>query len=86
MLLADALRGAALVAWLFCLACLSPAVWRIMRRRGRYLDPIWGLVFMLAINRLTFIARVSLEASHITAALLALAMGAVTLSFQRHDR
>jgi hypothetical protein len=29
---------------------------------------------------------VSLEASHITAALLAIAMGAVTLSFQRHDR
>ena len=86
MLLADALRGAALVAWLFCLACLSPAVWRIMRRRGRYLDPIWGLVFMLAVNRVTFIARVSFETSHITAILLAIAMGAVTLSFQRHDR
>ncbi|WP_277969317.1 hypothetical protein [Sphingomonas echinoides] len=86
MLLADALRGAALCAWLFCLACLSPAVWRILRRRGRYLDPIWGLVFMLAVNRVTFIARVSFETSHITAILLAIAMGAVTLSFQRHDR
>lgn len=86
MLLADALRGAALCAWLFCLACLSPAVWRIIRRRGRYLDPIWGLVFMLAVNRVTFIARVSFETSHITAILLAIAMGAVTLSFQRHDR
>ncbi|WP_242137389.1 hypothetical protein [Sphingomonas sp. TREG-RG-20F-R18-01] len=86
MLLADALRGAALCAWLFCLACLSPAVWRILRRRGRYLDPIWGLVFMLAINRVTFITRLSLELSHLTAGLLAIAMGAVTLSFQRHDR
>lgn len=86
MLLADALRGAALVAWVFCLICLLPAIWRIGWRRSRYLDPIWGTVFLLALNRLTFIARVSLEFSHLTAAALAIGMGALALSFQRHDR
>ena len=86
MLLADALRGAAVPAWLFCLICLSPAVLRLMRQKARYLDPIWGVVFMLGLNRLLFISRVSMESGYVTAIILAVSMGCVSLSYQRHDR
>ena len=73
-------------AWLSCLACLSPAVWRIMRRRARSLDPIWGVVFLPVLNRLTFLAKVSPLISHATAVALALVMSALTVSYQRSDR
>lgn len=81
----DILRMAAIPAWLLCLACLSPAVARILQRKGRSLDPIWGVVFLLAVNRLSFLARVSIELSHITAIVLALAMAAISIGYQRHD-
>lgn len=80
------LRVGSATAWLICIACLAPAVLRLFRGRGRYLDPIWSLVFLLAINRLTFLAAVSREASHATAICMALAMAMMTLSYQRHDR
>ncbi len=86
MLLADALRGAAVGAWLICLGCLSPAVARIFRRRGRYLDPVWGIVFLLALNRLSFLFRVHAVLSYTTALILALVMGAGSLWYQKHDR
>lgn len=81
----EALRIAGLPAWLLCIACLMPAVLRILRRRGRYLDPIWAVVFLLAVNRLSFLLRVSPELSHLTAVLLALAMAATTVGYQRSD-
>jgi hypothetical protein len=73
-------------AWLLCLACLSPAVLRIARRRARSLDPIWGVVFLLAVNRLSFLFHVEPLVSHGTAFLLAIAMAVLTLWYQRHDR
>lgn len=86
MTFTDALRAVGLIAWLFCLACLLPAIGRILRRRARYFDPVWGVVFMLALNRLSFISRVSIEGSYATAIVLAIAMGCLSLSFQRYDR
>ena len=79
------LRLAGIPAWLLCLACLIPAVLRILRRRGRYLDPIWGVVFLLAVNRMSFLLRVSTELSHLTAVVLALAMAWIAIGYQRHD-
>jgi hypothetical protein len=73
-------------AWLMCLACLSPALYRLMRRRPRYLDPIWGLVALLTLNRLSFLFHVSIKGSHATAILLALAMAWMSTSYQWHDR
>ncbi|MBW6522396.1 hypothetical protein KZ810_02695 [Sphingomonas sp. RHCKR47] len=73
-------------AWLFCLACLAPAVWRLVRRRARSLDPIWGVVFLLVVNRLTFLAKLSPLISHSTAVALALVMSALTISYQWSDR
>ena len=75
-----------LYAWLLCLLCLCPAVWRIMTLRPRSLDPIWGLVFLLAMNRLSFLAHISPEVSHATALILALAMAALSTWYQRTDR
>lgn len=80
-----ALRIASVPAWLACVACLSPAVLRMLRGRGRYLDPIWAIVFLLAINRLLFLTRVSLELSHATALVLAVVMAAFSLWYQRRD-
>jgi hypothetical protein len=76
---------AGVIGWLICLAALSPAVFRLMGARGRYLDPIWAIVFLLAVNRLTFLLQVSRPLSHITALLLALAMAWFSLWYQRHD-
>ena len=73
-------------AWLLCMACLFPAVWRIARRRARSLDPIWGVVFLLSVNRLAFLFHVQPLISHGTALLLAIAMSCLTLWYQRHDR
>jgi len=73
-------------AWLLCLACLSPAAWRLLRRRARSLDPIWGVVFLLVLNRLTFLAKLSPLISHATAVALALVMAGLTVSYQRGDR
>jgi len=80
------LRAASVPAWLFCLACLSPAVWRLLRGRGRYYDPVWAVVFLLTLNRLSFLFSVSAEMSHATALVLALVMGAWSLWYQKRDR
>lgn len=85
-LAADHLRLMNVGAWLFCLACLSPAVVRQVTWRGRYLDPIWSVVFLLALNRLSFLLRLSIEGSHVTAFALAIGMGLMSASYQRHDR
>jgi lipopolysaccharide export LptBFGC system permease protein LptF len=86
MLLTDALRAAAIVAWLICLACLSPAVGRMFTRRSLYLDPVWGIVFLLALNRLSFLFRINAILSFTTAFILALVMGAGSIWYQKHDR
>uniref|UniRef100_UPI0035CB444E hypothetical protein n=1 Tax=uncultured Sphingomonas sp. TaxID=158754 RepID=UPI0035CB444E len=80
-----ALRLLSVPAWLICIGCLAPAIWRLIRGRGRNLDPIWGVVFLLAVNRMSFLLRVSAEMSHATAALLALAMAWTAHWYQRHD-
>jgi hypothetical protein len=79
------LRLASVPAWLVCIACLVPAVWRLLRHRGRHLDPIWGIVFLLALNRLSFLWRVSAEFSHASAVVLALTMAWFSRWYQRHD-
>lgn len=79
------MRGS-IAAWLLCLACLAPAIWRIVCRRPRLTDPIWCLVSLLAINRLLFLIHVPREIAHGTAIALAMSMAALTLSYQRHDR
>lgn len=82
----DVLRVAGLPAWFVCLGCLLPAVIRLLRGKGRYLDPIWGIVFLLALNRVSFLLRISAEVSHATAIALALVMGSGSLWYQMHDR
>lgn len=73
-------------AWCFCIACLLPAVWRLLRRRGRYLDPVWALVAILALNRLSFMLADADSLSRGTAAALAVVMGGMSLSYQKGDR
>ncbi|WP_242149643.1 hypothetical protein [Sphingomonas sp. BAUL-RG-20F-R05-02] len=85
MTLTDVIRLGGLASWVFCLACLTSAVVRIAQRRPRYLDPIWGLVFLLAINRISFALRISPDWSRATAMILAIAMGLISLSYQRSD-
>lgn len=75
-----------LYAWLLCLLCLSPALLRIAMLRPRRLDPIWGLVAMLAMNRLSFLLRISPQVSHATAIALAVAMALLSISYQASDR
>jgi hypothetical protein len=67
------------------LLALLPAVLRLMRGKGRYLDPIWALVFLLAVNRLTFLFDVSRPLSHLMALILALAMAHFSHWYQRRD-
>ena len=77
--------AASFACWLFCIGCLMPAVLRIVRRRPRYLDPIWGLVFLLAANRISFVLQVSSEGSRVTAMAMAIGMGLLSLSYQKRD-
>jgi hypothetical protein len=85
MTLTDAIRLGGLASWVFCLACLTPAVLRIARRRPQYLDPVWGLVFLLALNRISFALRISPDGSRATAMVLAIGMGFISWSYQRRD-
>ncbi|UAK25876.1 hypothetical protein [Sphingomonas nostoxanthinifaciens] len=79
------LRGGSVAAWIICIACLLPAVLRLVRFRGRYLDGLWGTVFLLAVNRLAFLTHISAEASLATAIVLALTMAYLSTWYQRHD-
>lgn len=72
-------------AWVLCLACLSPAIWRLVRWRQRYLDPIWLIVFLLAANRLSYMTHAAPDVSNVSATALALIMAGVSWSYQRHD-
>jgi hypothetical protein len=81
----DIPQPVSVASWLICLLCLSPAVWRIANRRALSLDPIWGVVFLLAVNRLSFLFHAQPIAAHGTAVLLALAMAGLTQWYQRHD-
>lgn len=78
--------AASIAAWIVCLAALSPAIWRMARRRGRYLDPVWGLVFLLAANRLSFLLFDAEAFSRATAAALAIVMAVVSTSYQKDDK
>lgn len=73
------------IAWLICLLALMPAIVRLLVGKGRYLDPIWGIVFLLAVNRLTFLFSISRPLSHLTALILALVMAYFARWYQRHD-
>lgn len=73
------------IVWAVCLVCMSPAVCRIAFGRSRSLDPIWGLMTLLVVNRLSFLLHVSREVSHLTAILLAIGSTIVTVSYQRWD-
>jgi len=79
------LRPVSIPAWLICLLCLSPAILRLLRGRGRYLDPIWAIVFLLAINRVLYLSHLSPELSRGSAIVLALTMGGFSLWYQHHD-
>jgi hypothetical protein len=81
----EPLRLVGVLCWLICLASLLPAVVRLITGRGRYLDPLLALIFLLAVNRLTFLFRVSWEGSQMTAAVLALIMAGFSIWYQRHD-
>ncbi len=72
-------------AWGICILCLMPAFARMTVGRGRRLDAIWAVVLLLAINRESFLFRVSPALSHASAALLALVMAAFSAWYQRHD-
>lgn len=73
------------VAWSLCLLALSPAVYRLGRRRWRSLDPIWCVMFLLALNRLSFVLKVSQPLSQATAVALALTLAVLATSYQRSD-
>lgn len=83
---ADVPQPISVAVWALCLLCLSPAVWRVVRRRAQSLDPIWGVVFLLVLNRLSFLFKASPLVSHSTAVVLGLVMSALTVSYQRSDR
>lgn len=83
---ADVPQPVSVAVWALCLVCLSPAVWRLLGRRARSLDPIWGVVFLLVLNRLSFLFKASPLISHSSAVALALVMSALTVSYQRGDR
>ena len=81
-----ALVQVSIPAWCLVLACLAPAAWRLMRRRTRYLDALWGVVGMLALNRLGLLFHISREVSHASGAALAFALAWMVVSYQRLDR
>ena len=81
----DVLRAASGVTWTVVLVCLAPAVWRLISHRGRHLDALLGLIFLLALNRLSFLLRISPEFSHAGALLLAMALVPLAVWYQRHD-
>jgi hypothetical protein len=79
------LRLASVPVWLLLAGCLVPAVWRMLWHRGRHYDPVWAIVFLLTLNRLSFVFRVSAEFSHASAIVLALTMAGFSRWYQRHD-
>lgn len=81
----DPMRTERLAAWLICLAVLTPAVWRLLRWRQRYLDTIWLVVALLVVNRLSYLFQAPAAASHGTSTFLALAMAVVAWTYQRRD-
>ena len=72
-------------AWVICIACLIPAIWRMVRGTGRYLDAIWAVVLLLAVNRESFLFHVSPVFSHASAAILAIVLAGFCVWYQRHD-
>lgn len=81
----DAFRLASVAGWCICLGCFAPAIGRLLRGRGRLHDPIWGLMFLLAANRLLFLSRASPEAAQSMAAVLALVTAYFAVWYQRYD-
>lgn len=79
-------RWGSIAAWALCLCVLLPPAWRMLARRSLYLDPLWCIVGLLALNRESFLLRISATGSHATALLLALAMAGMSWSYQRVDR
>ena len=79
------LRIASGAASLLCLLVMIPAVYRLVRGRGRYLDPIWAMLLLLSVNRLSFLLRVSPTFSLGSALLLALVLAPFAVWYQRHD-
>lgn len=73
-------------AWLANLVLLIGPLWRLARRRGRYLDPFWSVVLLGVLNRLMFVSgQVPAAISYIAAILLASLLFLVMWSYQRAD-
>lgn len=48
------LRWANLIVWASVAVYLAPSFWRSMTSQARTLDPIWGAIWFLATNRISF--------------------------------
>ena len=73
-------------AWGVALVALFPAVRRIVARRARHLDPLWAVAFLLVLNRLSWVFRVSPVLSHSTGVVLALLLAGMSWWYQRVDK
>ena len=49
------LREAGIPAWCLCLGVFAMPIWRMSRGRGRQSDPLLGIIFLLALNRQSFL-------------------------------
>ena len=79
------IRVVSVGAWLFCLACMAAPALRLIRGRGRHLDPIWAIVLLLSVNRLSFLLHVSSLFSLSSALVLALVLARFSLWYQHRD-
>lgn len=82
----DIPRWMPIASWIFVLAVLSPAIMRVFSHRARYLDPLWIVAFLLVLNRLSYLFRVSALFSHVSSVVLALALAATVFAYQRDDK
>ena len=79
------------ITWIALALIMAPPVWRLLRRRGRSLDAIWGCGFLLCINRIAFLADAMVAAGsmrtwcYVTSICAGALYGWVAWGYQRHD-
>jgi hypothetical protein len=76
----------AAVAWCAPLLLLVAPLWRLARRRQRYLDAFWAVIALGVANRLASdFGGIPLGWQHLSAIFIAALLAAVIWSYQRAD-